>query len=354
MEKEVKKRKELLSLVLNFIDDDNDADNFQALTKFSNDNNISKTKIDLEDFLHLLINIANNHHRSVNFFSKILQIFNHLLPDIRSFFSNDEIVDIFWQNKIIMLNFFQNKSIILGIDKMKGNYKFEKYIYQPNFQRRIRNQPDRFLSPYYALFLYFNYKSVNDTQNIDKIEKFIKAKFDMDVDSLQQLCQEGENDYDICKLIRQDSINNFISYVNEKNVRLNSNIPFSLFETNQFFQHRTVNLIDYAAFFGSVQIFKYLLKSNVTFDTNILEFAVHGRNPEIIHLVEESLHDESRIREKRNQFGFGLHFSDQNKLKGPIKALTESIKCYHNEIAYYIEQNCCEENDEEVLQKKKL
>lgn len=86
MEKEVKKRKELLSLGLNFIDDDNDADNFQALTKFSNDNNISKTKIDLEDFLHLLINIANNHHRSVNFFSKILQIFNHLLPDIRSFF----------------------------------------------------------------------------------------------------------------------------------------------------------------------------------------------------------------------------------------------------------------------------
>lgn len=52
MEKEINKRKELQFHTISFIDDDNDADNFQALTKFICDNNISKTKIDLQDFLH--------------------------------------------------------------------------------------------------------------------------------------------------------------------------------------------------------------------------------------------------------------------------------------------------------------
>lgn len=61
MEKEINKRKELQSHVISFIDDDNDAANFQALTKFICDNNISKTKIDLQDFLHLLINIADKY-----------------------------------------------------------------------------------------------------------------------------------------------------------------------------------------------------------------------------------------------------------------------------------------------------
>lgn len=68
IEKEIDKRKELQSLILNFIDKD-DGD-FQSLTKFINDNNISKTKIDLQDLLHLLAKIADNHYRGVNFFSK--------------------------------------------------------------------------------------------------------------------------------------------------------------------------------------------------------------------------------------------------------------------------------------------
>lgn len=116
MEKEINKRKELQSLVLRFIDDDNDAYNFQVLTEFICDNNISKTKIDLQDFLHLLINIANNHHRGVSFFSKILQIFNHLLSDIRSFYSDNEILDKFWQNEIIILDIIQNNSIVIDND----------------------------------------------------------------------------------------------------------------------------------------------------------------------------------------------------------------------------------------------
>ena len=70
MEKEINKRKELHSLVLRFIDDDNDAYNFQTLTEFICDNNISKTKIDFQDFLHLLINLADNHHRGVSFFQQ--------------------------------------------------------------------------------------------------------------------------------------------------------------------------------------------------------------------------------------------------------------------------------------------
>lgn len=63
--------------------------------------------------------------------------------------------------------------------------------------------------------------------------------------------------------------------------------------------------------------FKYLLKNDVTFDSTLLEFAVHGRNPEIIHLVEDSLNDGSKIKPKRNSFGF--NFSHMKPISFYIK-----------------------------------
>ena len=45
------------------------------------------------------------------------------------------------------------------------------------------------------------------------MEKLIKLKNNMDIDQIIQLCQKGENEHHICQLIRQDSVNDFISYI---------------------------------------------------------------------------------------------------------------------------------------------
>lgn len=238
MEKEINKRKELQSHVISFIDDDNDAANFQALTKFICDNNISKTKIDLQDFLHLLINIADNHHRGVNFLSKIMQIFNYLLSDIRSFLSDMEIWDKFWQNKIIILDIIQNNSIVIDNNMINSNLQSNRYMFLPQFSRNMNNRLNngRIMSPYHLLFSYFLFKSANDIPNLSNIEKIIKKSFDMDIESLQQLCQKGENDNHICHLIRQDSINDFISYFNEKTLNLIQIFNFQRLRQTNFFK----------------------------------------------------------------------------------------------------------------------
>lgn len=83
----------------------------------------------------------------------------------------------------------------------------------------------------------------------------------------------AENDDEICKLVRNDLIDDFILHVNKFNINLNSLIQPSIFETNSIFEvindnrwnewnilnrwhfeYKQPTLIEYAALFGSIQI----------------------------------------------------------------------------------------------------
>lgn len=97
----------------------------------------------------------------------------------------------------------------------------------------------------------------------------------------------GENDDYVSQIIRKDLIDEFISYVKKNDYSLNSTIKPSIYETNSFLNNKKVNLIKYAAFFGSEQIFKYLIKNEAKFNSSLVKFAIHGDNPEIIHILEE-------------------------------------------------------------------
>ena len=47
--------------------------------------------------------------------------------------------------------------------------------------------------------------------------------------------KKGENENYLCQLIREDSIDEFVSFVNRNNLNLSSKIKRSIFETNSFF-----------------------------------------------------------------------------------------------------------------------
>lgn len=51
---------------------------------------------------------------------------------------------------------------------------------------------------------------------------------------LRKKCQIGENDDFICTLIRNDSIEDFVTYVNQTNLSLTSQIKPSIYETNSY------------------------------------------------------------------------------------------------------------------------
>ena len=94
--------------------------------------------------------------------------------------------------------------------------------------------------------------------------------------------------------------------------------------------HHEVTLIEYAFFFGSIQIVKYLHLSGVEIDSKSWLFAIHGRNPELIYFLEEN-----NIKAPENDFDICFY---------------ESIESHHNEIALYIQTNYL--NDQENQRKK--
>lgn len=134
---------------------------------------------------------------------------------------------------------------------------------------------------------------------------------------------KGENDDYLCGLIQNDSIESFIIYVNKNSLMLQSQIKESIFETNSFLLSKTPALIEYAAFHGSIQIFRYLFLNNAELPPSLWLYVVHGNDPEIINLLEEK-----NIKPD--------NFND---------CYRESIKCHNNEVANYIQNNYLKETN---------
>ena len=135
----------------------------------------------------------------------------------------------------------------------------------------------------------------------------------------------SENENYLCQLIREDSIEEFIIYVNKHNISLDSRIISSIFETNSLLLKKAPTLIEYSAFFGSIQIFQYLHTNGVELKPSLWIYSIHSKNAEMIHLLEE------------------------NNVKPDDNYLKESSKCYHNEITNYIIESLM--NKDEINQK---
>ena len=126
-------------------------------------------------------------------------------------------------------------------------------------------------------------------------------------------------------MICQDSVEEFVAYVNRTNLSLPRRIDNSIFETNQFLnENKNTTLIEYSAFFGSIQIFQFLQLSGVTLEPSLWLYAIHSQNADMIHLLE---------------------YHNVEPPNGDYKlCFIEAIKCHHNDIANYIEYNFLQQN----------
>ena len=126
----------------------------------------------------------------------------------------------------------------------------------------------------------------------------------------------GENDEFVCDLIRKDLVNEFISYVTCIGLPLTITIIPSIYETNPFLIKNNPSLIEYAAFFGSIQIFQYLMSQKVKLTSSLWIYAIHCPNSFLISILEEN------------------HIEPEDQ--SYEKCLEEAIKCHHSEFALYI------------------
>ena len=87
--------------------------------------------------------------------------------------------------------------------------------------------------------------------------------------------------YPIIDLIKFDKFNDFQKFI--------SNIPdFNFLEKFTIKHSPYVNLVDIAAYYGSVECFKYLVLNNAPFSEDVCQFSICGGNYEIIHYLENN------------------------------------------------------------------
>ena len=233
----VESKKELQSIFLSYIDDPNsDENNFQNLIDNFKIQDLFQNQNELKEFLQFITKIAKNHHRQPNFFDQIEKVLLYLENDLKKNFTNSEIFTIFKNSNPILLFLIKQKIITVdtSIVKLIRNKECLQFLY-PEIKAFIDDEIER---------------RIEESNEIDEMTK------DANFDKKRRI---GENETYICQLIRTDSIEEFVAFINKTNTSKNGKIKRSLFETNSFLiKKKETSLIEYAAFFGSIQIFQFL------------------------------------------------------------------------------------------------
>ena len=305
----IKRKKHFYSTILNLINADTQSKTeLQTFIKYCQEHEILTNKEKILTIFQLISLIAENHQRDSDFFNKIETIFQYLLQNKQVQICDSELFNIFYDNKRILFLLFE-KGII------QPNQLFINNIIKKKYRNNIQ----------YIHYFYPILKPFIDKSTQKQIENEISKIYHDPVETLKEKCQIGENELYICSLIRQDLVEEFISYINRANISLLTTIKPSIFETNRFLYDKEVTLIEYAAFFGSIQIFQYLKYNNVPLTSSLWLFAIHSNSAEMIHLLEE------------------------NDIKPTDKTFKqcceEAIKCHHNDIAIYIKENLLQAKD---------
>lgn len=298
----VTQQKAIQKSLLDYIEHEgNDKSYYDNLIKLLDNPSIRKAKSELSTTLRLIADVSNNYHRTPDFFHKIFQIILFFKDDIKQTFTNLQILKIFRKNKQVIL--FLIKEQILIPDKSV----VEKISYE-NYKKK-----------FFPCFFYPELKNFMDDKLLREVEPKINDINKNGPNAFEQFREIGENNEQICDLIRKDSLDEFTSHVKANNVSLSKTIEPSVFETNSFLLHRIPTLIEYSAFYGSLKIFNYLLQNNVQLTGSVWLYAIHSKNMELIHLLEEK-----NVQPQDPTFN---------------ECLVKAIKCHHNDIADYIKSH---------------
>lgn len=242
-------------------------------------------KLEITSFITLIINISNYKHRRHYFFDHIDQILLLLKDKIMQLYSNLEIFNLFKNNNrilhFIIVNHFliQDDLIDTILSTDKNHYEFERIFKMTEFDNGLKS---------------------------------------------------GENQREICQIIRKDSIQEFtilknLSDINLSDYKINSTFD----ETNKFLlKKKKVSLIEYATFFGSLKIIQYLVHNKVELNSSLWFFAIYSNNAKVIRYLEEK----------------GI-FPDNSMAKD---LYYESIKSFDTQMTDYIRNNYFNESDSKI------
>ena len=97
---------------------------------------------------------------------------------------------------------------------------------------------------------------------------------------------EANNEDRIFQIIKMDDVDSFQQLTNEPEFSYLKPLKGSFYERSSLLQGEC-NMINIVAFFGSVQIFKFIVLNYRSISPEVVKYAVIGGNIEIIHICEE-------------------------------------------------------------------
>lgn len=170
--------KEIHTTLLNFIESTDDFDaQFKALIEILEKRDIVHKKEEVDLFCKLISKIADNHHRTSDFFTKLEKIFRYIIEDTPTPISN-LIPDYKNYNKQVLFFLFKDK--ILEPDESFLNTFLQNKPNQATFSKENHNE---FQSYYY---LYPVIKKFIDNEIQKQIEEEIFKKFDVDLSEFEK------------------------------------------------------------------------------------------------------------------------------------------------------------------------
>lgn len=297
----INKMKNILSLVLQYIDCEYNYDSYFNMLKKVLDQKIRTNKYKLQSFLSSITSIGREHRIVNDFFKKLFKIVDIFRKEIISYYSNEVIYEIFHRCYRLLLYVIEEK--ILKVDFDIANKLKEKYYF---------------------------YKEVKPFIDSGEISPNYKEKYPTLDENYEKNRRNAVNESKIASIIREDSFDEFISYVKENKIDFEDYcLPFSYFDRFE----SVFSIPEYVVLSGSTQIFEYLLNQNKLKDLSDLFFiAVQSNNPEMIFILEENFNDE---------------IIDEIKQNTGLPAYIKAIESFHNDIAHYVKTNYNVENEKE-------
>ncbi|KAK8889561.1 hypothetical protein M9Y10_034311 [Tritrichomonas musculus] len=257
------------------------------------------TKISLRRVLSVLSSLLYARPIYIYLYCQILQFIS---SKIKPLFDSHEISSLF-ENKSALLVFLQAKLITANsIIQKFDNRQFDINFFFPDIE--TAKKP----------------KNIKTMQN-DEYRFY------------------GHNEDNIAKIIRNDDVHSLNKALKLDELLLNSTIHTSRYETFDFVKSfgKKPSLIEYSAFFGRVNVFRYLLERGAVVSEVLPEFAVCGGSIEIIHSLEENKHltfGAECLQASVEFFQYELieYIISTNNVKYSIFDLLESIKHFNYEV----------------------
>lgn len=243
-------------------------------------------------------------------FSFYLEIIKSTKKQIETFFSSYELISDLIQNNFLRFKLYEygiiSISTIICYLKQARNDLNLFFVFAFEIEKNEK-----------ALFRSYMCQSYKFREYIKSITK----------EQHLELLSKGLSQEKIAFLIRSNDSVGFQSFHSSTNTNLDQKLN-SFYENSLFSFENNISLIEYAALFGAVDVFKYLILNGATVSCDLPKFSIIGGNYEIIHILEQN----------------GVKFDD-------TKYLDIAIKYHRNELVEYIKESLGIEYSDKSLKK---